>query len=147
VAAAYQKYRSYLPGGAPLRGAPARPADPRSVAAALAGQWWNPGLTFLVRPDGTLTVTGRWVPRLAAALADLGARSPARGRGRARRRGGPGLPSGPTARTGTWTVGAAGRLQTDALGVPIVADVVIAGNELTLVIDGDPWRFDRSQTR
>jgi hypothetical protein len=41
-------------------------------------------------------------------------------------------------------VGADGRLQTDALGTPIIADAVVTGNELTLVIDGDPWGFDRS---
>ena len=41
---------------------------------------------------------------------------------------------------GTWSVGADGRLRTDVMGTPMIADAVVSasGDELTLVVGGHP---------
>jgi hypothetical protein len=42
---------------------------------------------------------------------------------------------------GTWSIGADGRLRTDVMGTPMIADAVVSasGDELTLVVGGHPF--------
>jgi hypothetical protein len=51
------------------------------------------------------------------------------------------------AQQGHWSVDSAGRLATDVMGAPLAIDASVAGDELTLVINGQGLKLRRSPAR
>jgi len=55
--------------------------------------------------------------------------------------------AGSAAQQGHWSVDSAGRLATDVMGAPLAIDASVAGDELTLVINGQGLKLRRSPAR
>jgi hypothetical protein len=55
--------------------------------------------------------------------------------------------AGSAAQQGHWSVDSAGRLATDVMGAPLSIDASVAGDELTLVINGQGLKLRRSPAR